>query len=251
MKFLWLIPVLLLLDLVRSAVVIKKLHTQFYKNYKPGPELYKLGVGPIYHVVLVGDSGIDGHGKNKLKFGPYQAIIEQLSKSHSVVVHFFAKEGSKSYDVINNQLPKVKTLPKVDMIFAYMGANNAIRGGSSRQVADDFVTLIEYSKERRTIVVASEIADYWMLTMFSWIHRLVIFIRNTSNNRRLRRLAKEYDNFVLIGIPGATKKFNLPGYQADRLHPSDKALREWSDIVLDGAKRNPATKGLLADTITG
>ena len=86
-----------------------------------------------------------------------------------------------------------------------------------------------------------------MLSMFSWIQRLFIYILNKSVNKQLREVAKKYNNLVLVGIPGLVKRFLAPGYAADRLHPNDKALRIWSDIILNGALKHPSTKKLLSD----
>ena len=249
MKFLLIIPIILLVDVVRSALVIAKLQHDFYKTYKPQSDLYTFGKGKEFHIILLGDSGIDGHASNKLKFGPAQTIIEQLALTHTVVVHIFAKESSHSYDVINKQLPRVKLLKNVDMIFVYMGANNVIRLKSARRVYKDFITLIDYAEGIKTVVVATEVANYYYLNMFSWIQRIFIWKLIRSCNAMLRKLANERANFVLADMSWLTKKYVTSEWMADKLHPNDQMIRLWGDKAFDTAKRNTETKGLFTDII--
>jgi lysophospholipase L1-like esterase len=245
MKFLLIIPAIFIIDFLRSVVVIAKLQHDFYKYYKPQQDLYIIGNGKEFHIVLLGDSGIDGHASNKLKFGPAQTTIEQLARTHKVVVHIFAKESSRSYDVINKQLPKVEELKNVDMIFVYMGANNVIRGKSANQVYKDFVTLVDYAEQRNTVVVATEVADYHHLTMFSWVARLIIWRLIRSCNGQLRKLAAQRDNFVLTDMTWLTKKYISQDWMADRLHPNDPMIRLWSEKAFDAVKADSATKNLF------
>lgn len=249
MKFFLLISVIIVLDFLRSALVIAKLQHDFYKSYKSQQDLYTLGKGKEFHIVLLGDSGIDGHASNTLKFGPAQTIIEQLAYTHKVIVHIFAKESSRSYDVISKQLPKVKQLKKVDMIFVYMGANNAIRLKSANCVYEDFATLVEYAEQKKIPVVATEIADYHHLTMFSWVQRVIIWRIIRSCNSKLRNLAAERTNFILADMSWLTKKYISPKWMADRLHPNDPMIRLWADKAFDAARESPETKSLFTDII--
>ncbi|MDB5182882.1 MAG: hypothetical protein JWO47_666 [Candidatus Saccharibacteria bacterium] len=249
MQFLLIIPFVFLIEFLRSAIVIAKLQHDFYKSYKPQQDLYTLGKGKEFHIVLLGDSGIDGHANNKLKFGPAQTTIEQLARTHKVIVHIFAKESSRSYDVINKQLPKVKLLKDVDMIFVYMGANNVIRLRSAKRVYKDFVTLVDYAEQRKVALVATAVADYHHLTMFSWLQRIVIWrlIRNCNSN--LQKLAAERKNFVLADMSWLTKKYVSSDWMADRLHPNDPMIRLWADKAFEAVKQSPETKGLFTDII--
>ncbi len=245
MKLFWLIPLVLVLDFIRSAIVIYRLNHDFHAAYVDQPELYALGKGKQLHIVLLGDSGIDGNMNNKIKFGPAQSLVEALAKKHKVVIHIYAKQGSKSYDVVEKQLPKLKQLPKVDALFIYMGANNVIRGQSPRRVRDDYETILRYAQKERIVVVASEIADYWQLSMFSVVHRLIIFICNKSANRQVRELKATYSNFVYVNLEWLTRKYLGKKYFADRLHPNDRLLRIWADKILVAAEKNPAVQQLL------
>jgi lysophospholipase L1-like esterase len=247
--FLLIIPAILLLDFIRSVIVIGRLHHNFYKHYKPQQDLYVLGSGPAFHIVLLGDSGIDGHGANKLKFGPAQTVIEKLALSHTVTVHIFAKESSRSYDVIRNQLPKVIALNKIDMIFVYMGANNLIRLKSARRVVKDFNELIDAGEKYKVPVVATEIADYHSLSMFSWVQRLIIYILIRRCNAQLRKLAIQRPGFILTNMRWLTKKYVGPDYMADRLHPNDPMIRLWADKAYKTVKESPTTKGLFTGII--
>lgn len=250
MKYVLIIPLVLLLDFIRSAVVIARLQYNFYKFYQPQQDLYVLGKGPEFHIVLLGDSGIDGHGTNKLKFGPAQTTIEQLARSHTVTVHIFAKESSRSYDVIMKQLPKVKALHKVDMLFVYMGANNLIRLRSSRRVVKDFETLIDFAEYKKIAVTATEVADYHSLNMFSWGQRLIIYLLIRRCNAQLRALSAKRPNFVLTNMRWLTKKYIGTDYMADRLHPNDPMIRLWADKAFDTVRVSPATKYLFTDIIS-
>jgi lysophospholipase L1-like esterase len=243
---LWLVPIAVVLNIIKSGVMVFRLSRGFHKIYKPNPDLYELGTGPVFHIALLGDSGIDGHRGNTLKFGPAQTIIEKLAEHHTVIVHVFAKEGTKTYQIIERQLPKLRALPKVDMVLVYMGANNAIRGFSSHRVISDYRVLLDYAKQINLPIVATEIADYYYLPMFSWIHKLVVYMRIESCNRQLWQLTKLYDNFVLGDMSWLTKKFIGPEYMADALHPNDKMIRLWADAAYSATKESPATKEILS-----
>jgi lysophospholipase L1-like esterase len=249
MKILLILPAILLIDLIRSAIVVALLQHEFYKVYKPQQDVYSLGKGPAFHIVLLGDSGIDGHGSNSLKFGPAQTLIESLTRTYSVTVHIFAKESSRSYDVIQKQLPKVKALSQVDVVFVYMGANNLIRLRSSNRVVSDFEILINYTTQKNIPLIATEVANYYHLTMFSWVQRLIIYVLIKDCNTKLRQLAKVHRNFVLVDMTWLTKKYISPAYMADRLHPNDPMIRLWADKAYSAAQTNPATKGLLTGII--
>ncbi len=201
-----------------------------------------MGRGDKLTIALIGDSGIDGHHTNNIKFGPYTSIITDLSRRYSIEVHVFAVQGSKSGEVIRNQLPEIKQLKKVDLICVYMGANNIIRGYGVTAARDDYLTVLECAEQKGARVIASEVADYYLLKMFSYAHRLLIYIANKSINKKLRQIATSHPNFVLIPIEGLTKKYFTAEHQADGLHPNDKGLRLWGDVLLEEAKNRPALK---------
>jgi hypothetical protein len=163
-----------------------------------------------------------------------------------VTVHIFAKESSRTYDVIERQLPKVKALQKVDMICVYMGANNAFRGQSTRRVRADYVQLLDYAQNQSIPVVATEIANYYLLPMFSLIQKLIAYACIKICNHDLNNLAKQYDNFVLAGMSWLTKKYITPDYMADKLHPNDVMIRMWADAAYNATMADPTIKKILS-----
>ena len=233
MALLYVLFVLLLFDFIRSVVQMIQVKRYFEAGYRGSQGIYTTGKGPRLTVALIGDSGIDGHHTNQSKYGPYGPIIDQLAKTHTVEAHVFATQGAKTRDVLSNQLPKVKRLKQVDIIFVYMGANNILRGYGVAAAIDDYDHLLAYAESKQAIVIASEIADYYMLKMFSLIHRLIIYMANKRINRLLRKSAAKRKNFILIPITGITKKYFTKVHQADGLHPNDKGLVLWGQFLLE------------------
>lgn len=229
--------------------MLHRANKHFYNGYKKRPEISTLGRGKSFHFVIMGDSTMDGSSTSKLQFGPAQVLVDTLANKYKVTVHSLATAGAKSSDVVRDQLPVVNALPKVDIIFIYMGANDVIRFVRPSVIAGNYRKILISTQERQIPVIASEIVNYWYFSIFSVWHRLWIYFAVNSANRWTRSLVSGYKNFVLIYVKKLHKRYRGKQYLADGFHPSDITHKAWGQYILAQVSHNPKTKKLFAGII--
>lgn len=166
-----------LLDFLRSIVAVRKAVRAFraYQEAKAKPGI-TFGKGKPFHVAILGDSTFDVRGDSKIMYGAAQVFVDELSRKYKVHVHMLAKAGAKSSDVIRSQLPELARLQHIDLVIVYMGANDAFRINNPFVVGKSYSALLKFTEKRKITVIASEIASYWHLSIFSFAHRILLYL---------------------------------------------------------------------------
>lgn len=249
--FVGILLIVLSIDGLRSYIILKRVANEFYRNnsQKSQPTTLTFGQGKAFHLVILGDSTFDVRADAKITLGPAQVIVKELAKHHKVHVNLLAKAGAKSYDVVEQQLPALKKLTQVDLIIVYMGANNAVYLKSPWQVGKDYNQLLDLTENRGIPIIASEVANYWYLGIFSWLHRLWLYVSVHIENKRIRAAFTGRTRAVLLPIKQIHRDIHrnrrTKPYLSDGFHPNDAINVVWGNLLLELAKNNPNTKDVF------
>lgn len=241
------------LDILRSAIAVRqaikhfRMHNDRKLKIKPKTQF---GRGSDLHIAILGDSTFDVRGDSKVIYGAAQAFINDLSRNHKIHVHMLAKSGAKSHHVARLQLPQLKKLPHVGLVIAYMGANDAFRLNNPFTVGKSYAKLFKYTEKHKIPVVASEIANYWHLSIFALVHRALLYIFIHLQNFTIRQAAANCKYVTVVKTKPYHKqihknRFSEP-YLSDGVHPNDKTAVEWGNYLLEHARRSPATASVFS-----
>lgn len=247
------VAAILLLDVIRSSIQLRKVSKIFFAEHQKKKEsgVQTFGTGSAFHLAIVGDSTFDVRGDTKVPFGPAQVIVDKLAMHHTVHVHLLAQAGAKSYDVTAKQLPKLKALSKVDLVVAYMGANNAVYFKSPFTIGKDYRELLAYTEAKAIPVAASEVANYWQFGLFSWVHRTWLYVAVHIENALVRRAfrgATYASCATLKPVHKAIhKKRREEPYLLDGYHPNDASCITFGNIMYDQVIKNPVIAALFKD----
>lgn len=249
------IAIVITADLLRSIIALSRIQKQFYTLHttKPNRTDQTFGRGEPFHLAILGDSTFDVRADSQTAYGPAQVFVNHLSVRRAVNIHFLAKAGAKTGEVISEQLPKLDKLPRVDLVVVYMGANNVVRFGHPSHIEQDYEILLRATDIQNIPVIASEIANYWHFTVFSWGHRLWLYYSIHSANRRLRTVFANSKKGVLVSVKfmhlELHKQRRRSPYLSDGFHPDDNANITWGEHLLSAGLNDPKTKHILTGII--
>lgn len=244
------ILILLLFDLLLSYISVRQAKKLFAKhNLRKVPPPTEFGKGAPFHIAIIGDSTFDVRGDSKIAYGPADVFIHHLSRHHKVYIHMLASQGAKSRDVVALQLPRLKQLERIDLVIAYMGANDVFRLNNPFTVGKSYTTLFKFTEKHNIPVVTSQVASYWYLSIFPLLHRVWLYFAIHIQNMTIRNATKGCSHVALINTKPYhkqlhKKRFKEP-YLSDGVHTTDKAALAWGEYMLDLAKQNPATAEAL------
>jgi lysophospholipase L1-like esterase len=236
---------ILLLDIIRSCLDIRKASKLFHAEYKKKkPGLEEFGKGKAFHLVIMGDSTFDVRGDTAMPYGPAQVFIDKLAKHYTVHVHLLARAGAKSFDVTATQLPKLKALAKVDLVIVYMGANNAVYFKSPFPISKDYQELLAFTEAQAIPVAASEVANYWHFSLFSWVQRIWLYIAIHIENARIRHAFEGTRYASLFALKQVHKTIHKERrdkpYLLDGFHPNDASTVTFGKAMLEANIKHPA-----------
>lgn len=237
---------ILFVDIVLACIRIKKVSKLFQAEYskKKKARLEEFGAGKPFHLVIMGDSTFDVRGDTEVPFGPAQAFIDELSKHYSVHVHLLARAGAKSYDVTAKQVPKLLSLPKVDLVVIYMGANDGVYFKSPFRVGKEYRKLLAVTEAQGILVSAGQIADNWNLNLFPWLQRAWLYFAIHIQNAGIRRAFAGTKLAVLTNVSQTHKDIHKnrrkQPYLLDGFHPTDHANMTLGKSVLQQSMKLPA-----------
>jgi lysophospholipase L1-like esterase len=249
------VVVILLLDIIRSCLGMRKVSKLFHAEYRKKKKLglEKFGNGKAFHLVIMGDSTFDVRGDTTMPYGPAQVFIDKLAEHYTVHVHLLARAGAKSYDVIATQLPKLKALAKVDLVVVYMGANNAVYFKSPFPISKDYQKLLAFTEARAIPVAASEVANYWHFSLFSLVQRAWLYVAIHIENARIRQAfegTKHASLFALKQVHNAIhKERHKEPYLLDGFHPNDASNVTFGKAMLEANMKHPAIDALFKNKV--
>lgn len=243
--------IFVLLDFLRAFIAVDKATKHFMEQHKhKAAPPTTFGSGAPLHVAIMGDSTFDVRGDSKIAYGPAQVVIEFLAQRHTVHVHMMATAGALSADVISRQLPQLKKLPHVDLVIIYMGANDIFNFKNPLAVGKHYAELLDFTERRAIPTIASEIANYWLLSILPLAHRAWSYIAIPILNAGIRRAAIGRQYFTLTKTKTYhnqlhKNRFAKP-YLIDGVHPNDNAALFLGHHLLQQAQQSPATAKILA-----
>ena len=241
----------LFLDILRSALGLRRIAKLFKNHYatNKNTEVKTYGTGKDFHLVIMGDSTFDVRGDTKVPYGSAQLFVDRLAALYSVNVHLFAKAGAKSYDVAASQLPKLKALPKVDLVVIYMGANNAVYFKNPFTIGEDYQAILAYTESKSIPVAASQVANYWSFNLFSWVQRAWLYMAIYIENAYIRQAFKGTRYTSLVALKPIHKEIHKKRreepYLLDGFHPNDAACITFGTIFVQEALKHPAIATLF------
>lgn len=150
---------------------------------------------PHVRIVMVGDSSITGPGVEPIDAIWSRVVARRLSPRYHIELVSFASGGSKSRDVLEQQLPLAEAA-EADLAIVSVGANDALRA----------TPLDRYESEMREVlgrlaavtggVGVSGIGDLGTVPRLPTLARGIGRIRGRSFDRAIARAAAEYPNVV-------------------------------------------------------
>jgi lysophospholipase L1-like esterase len=242
---------ILVLDVIRACFEMRRASKIFKSHYAKKKKLgvEKFGRGPAFHLVIMGDSTFDVRGDTEVPYGPAQAFVNEAARHYTVHVHLLAQAGAKTYEVIASQLPKLKALPKVDLVVIYMGANNALFFKSPFTVDKDYRALLAFTESRGMPVAASQLGNYWTMDLFPWVQRAYLYFAVHVENARIRRAFVGTKHASLFALKPAHKAIHKrrrkEPYLLDGLHPNDSANMVLGNNMLEASMKHPAIAACL------
>jgi lysophospholipase L1-like esterase len=220
-----------------------------FRTHKVDPPT-EYGSGKPFHFAIMGDSTFDVRGDQKLAYGAAKPVIDYLAKHNKVHVHLLARSGAKSRDVVSDQLPKLKAIPHVDLVFVYMGANDAFGLKNPFAVGRNYKTLLSYTNMRKIPVLASEIANYWHLGAILIPGRLWLYTAIHIQNFAIKSAVAGSKYVALVKVKEYHKQVHknrrVNPYLLDGVHPTDKAAMEWGSYLLGQAIHDQATASVFS-----
>ena len=200
---------------------------------------------PAVRYVALGDSYTIGTGARQIESWP--AVITKRLQKKGVSIELvgnLARAGWTTEDLINYQLPELKTL-QPDFVSVLIGVNDWVRGtdikvfeNNLRFILDELVTLVP---DRNSILVVT-IPDFSVMPagdqysggrdVAKGIAEFNDIVRKEAELRQLQVV----DIYPLSQTLG--KDFSL--YAIDGLHPSAKAYALWADFIESAFRFQPS-----------
>lgn len=193
---------------------------------------------PGLRVAVLGDSTITAPGVS----GPDEiwvsVICSRLAETHHVVVKSFAVGGSMAHDLVTAQMePAFEFEP--DLVFLSVGANDALKGVTSKKFEEDLRILVDGFTSRGAVVIQSGVGD------LGTIPRLLPPLRQLLTRRALRfndvheRLAEEHGSYVVPqrDSPAEIWYKDRDMWSADLFHVSSRGHQVWADLGWETVKK--------------
>ncbi len=172
--------------------------------------------GPLkrrLRIVILGDSSVTAPGVEPLDAAWPRQIARHLSDRFHVELLSVAVGGSKTRDVIANQLrPAIDFQP--DIAFVSAGANDALRATPLSRFESEYEHIIGQLDRHVPGVAVSGIGDLGSIPRLPALARSMIRIRGRSFDRAVRRVVARYPQVV------KTNTWS-PGWQEFLTNPDD------------------------------
>ncbi len=168
---------------------------------------------PPLRIVVLGDSSVTAPGVEPLDAAWPRQIAQRLSDRFHVQLLSVAVGGSKTRDVIANQLgPAIAFAP--DIAFVSVGANDALRATPLNRFEREYRHIIGQLDRHVSGVAVSGIGDLGSIPRLPALARSIIRIRSRSLDRAVRRVVNAHPDVV------KTNTWS-PGWQEFLTNPDD------------------------------
>jgi lysophospholipase L1-like esterase len=198
---------------------------------------------PRLRIVVLGDSSVTAPGVEPLDAAWPRQIARHLSDRFYVELLSVAVGGSKTRDVISDQLrPAIDFKP--DIAFVSAGANDALRATPLSRFESEFEHIVGQLDRHVPGVAVSGIGDLGSIPRLPAIARSIIRIRGRSFDRAARRVVRRYPQVVKTNTwsPGWQEFLTNPEdvFAGDLFHASAYGHRIYTNAAM------PAVEELVA-----
>jgi acyl-CoA thioesterase I len=173
-------------------------------------------------LVALGDSTAQGIGA----LTPSQSFVSRVAKRISeqqkkpVKIYNFSTSGVESGDILKNQLPKLKKLPRYDAVMIATGPNNITHKKTLKDFSSDIASTLSQLPADKTVI--SNLPpmgpkDSLGNTSYDW-GRAVMVVAQQKNVR----VAPVYEHVQ-------TRVSDPRTYAGDFYHPSGAGYKLWAD----------------------
>lgn len=209
-----------------------------YAVLRPAPELEEFDPSgtfgdpdlPTLRVVVLGDSSVTAPGIGGPEECWISLIAERLARHRHVVLDSLAVSGSCAHDLIQHQLrPAIDMEP--DLVFISVGANDVIRGVSSRRFEANLSHLVDELEVTGATVILSGVGDMGSIPRLVPPLRQMFAQRSASFNRIHHRVAARYGAHVVDQRADRPESWYTDRslWAADLFHVSAAGHRRWAD----------------------
>jgi lysophospholipase L1-like esterase len=197
---------------------------------------------PPLRVVVLGDSSVTAPGVEPLDAAWPRRIARYLARSYHVELLSVAVGGSKTRDVIANQLqPAIAFNP--DIAFVSVGANDALRVTPLSRFEREYRQIVAQLDHHVAGVAVSGVGDLGSIPRLPALARSIIRIRGRSFDKAIRRTVADHPHVVKTNTwsPGWQEFLTNPDdvFAGDLFHASAYGHRIYTNAAL------PAVEELL------
>ena len=168
---------------------------------------------PHLRIAVLGDSSVTAPGVEPIDAAWPMSLARHLSDRYHVEVVSVAVGGSKTHDVLIDQLPAaVAAAP--DIAFVSVGANDALRATPLRRFEREYRQILAGLTSHVPDVAVSGVGDLGSIPRLPELARSIVRIRGRSFDRAIRRTVADF--------PGVLKTNTwAPGFEEFRTNPND------------------------------
>lgn len=146
---------------------------------------------PLLRIVVLGDSSVTAPGVEPLDAAWPRRIALRLTDRYRVELLSVAAGGSKTRDVIANQLDRAIAFAP-DLAFVSIGANDALRATPLTRFEREYRQIVAQLDRHVAGVGVSGIGDLGSIPRLPAMARALVRIRGRSFDKAIRRVAADY-----------------------------------------------------------
>ena len=195
---------------------------------------------PLTRIAMVGDSSITGPGVEPCDAIWSRVLAQRLAVARRIELISFASGGSKSRDVLDEQLPQALAT-RADLAIVSVGANDALRATPLAQFEADMGAILEALATTTAAVGVSGIGDLGTVPRLPTLARGIGRIRGRSFDRAIARAAARHPNVIKTVTWGPQWRLFEDGdpdhvFAPDRFHASAAGHAVFADAFMPVAE---------------
>lgn len=195
-----------------------------YKNYwstlagKEAPE------SSIIYIAL-GDSAAQGVGASSASSGYVGLVAKHLAgvTGKPVKVINISVSGAKLRDIIDKQVPQLRSLPKADYISIEAGANDMA-------TFDPIVFKSDFKKLVEKLPAGTYVAN---MPSFKGGRKGVLDKNAQNASQIISEQVAARPDLHIVNLYKATMQQNLLNFAADLFHPNDSGYQNWANAFIE------------------
>jgi len=198
---------------------------------------------PQLRITVLGDSSVTAPGVEPLDAAWPRRIARYLSDRYRVEVISIAVGGSKTHDVLTDQVPAA-IAAEPDIAFVSVGANDALRATPLIQFESEYRQILAQLTRHVPGVAVSGVGDLGSIPRLPALAQSIVRIRGRSFDRAIRRAVADFPGVLKTNAwaPGFDEFVTNPAevFAGDLFHASAYGHRIYTRAAI------PALEELLA-----